>query len=79
MKNQLPEDARALVDQFLRDMTGRGIGVFGLVYQMDPEPVMVVMRNRDTDPVQQAQMVLDIVRSAVHDGRVEHYTVTPVN
>jgi hypothetical protein len=79
MKNQLAEDARALVDQFLRDMTSRGIGVFGLVYQMDPEPAMVVMRNRDSDPIQQAQMVLDIVRAAVHDGRVEHYTVTPVN
>ena len=79
MKNQLPEDVMALLDQFLRDMTSRGVGVFGLVYCMEPEPAMVILRNRDSDPVEQAKMVLDIVQSAIHDGRVVAHTVTPLN
>lgn len=77
--NQLPEEVTALLDQFLRDMTGRGVGVFGLVYVMEPEPAMTIMQNRNADPVSQAESVLHIVRAAVQDGRIDHHHVTPLN
>jgi hypothetical protein len=69
----------ALLDQFLRDITAQGCGVFGLVYRMEPEPAMTILRNRSGDPAIQAESVMHIIKEAVHDGRIAEQDVQSVN
>ena len=75
----MPEEAAAILDQFLRDCTRLNVGIFGLAYVLGDNPAMSVLRNRQGDPVEQAKMVLNIIQSAVQDGRVETQEVKPLN
>lgn len=77
--NQLPEEIMALTDQFLRDMTRLGAGVFGLVYVTGDDPAMAVLRNRQEDPVEQAEVMLSIIKGAAQDGRIISQEVKPLN
>ena len=80
MKNEMPAEVTALIDQFLRDLTRLHVGVFGLVYRTEPEPAMTIIRNRNSeDPVRQAESVFHIIRSAATDGRIDTHSVLPLN
>ena len=78
MSDQLPDDVMILVEQFVRDMTRRRIGVFGLAFTVEP-PAAALIRNEDGDPVEQAESVLSIVRSASDNNCIIHHEIKPVN
>ena len=79
MKNQMSAAVLLLIDEFLRDMTARGISVFGLAYRLEPEPAMAILRNTAGDPAAQAESVARIIKSAVQDGRIDEHKVSPLN
>jgi hypothetical protein len=79
MKNQLPAEAVILMEQFLRDASKLGCGVFGIVFQIEPEPGMGLMRTSDQDPVAEAEAMLRLIKRAKQDGRLAPQLIEPVN
>jgi len=77
--NKMPEEVTLLIDEFLRDLTARGISVFGLAYRLEPEPAMAIMRNTAGDPASQAESMARIIKSAVQDHRIDEHKVAPLN
>ena len=78
MSDKLPDDVMILLEQFVRDMTRRHVGVFGLAFTVEP-PAAALIRNEDGDPVEQAESVLNIVQSAYNGNRIIHHDIKPVN
>jgi hypothetical protein len=62
--NRLSDDAVALMEQFIRDITAKGYAVFGLVFRTDPTIQMGMMRNTKDDPVKVMQIMTNVIKSA---------------
>ena len=79
MQNRLPEEVLQLVNTFLREMSKRNIGVFGMLAQLEPEPAIAVIRNSDTDPAESAEAMLRMIKDASKDGRIQKHDVPWLN
>ena len=79
MSNTLPEEAIALMEQFVRDISKTGCAVFGVIYRVEPEPGIALMRNTSGNPVHTLNMLRDIVQQACDDNRIEDRPVLPEN
>jgi hypothetical protein len=78
-EDRTAEEMTLLLESFVREMTKRGISVFGLAYRLEPEPLMAIIRNSTSDPVAEAESMTRIITSAVRDGRIRDHEVPPVN
>ena len=74
MDNVLSVEVLCLMEQFVRDMTQHNCGVFGLVYCGEPY-AMGLIRNSAGSPVRQASILVEIVKQAADDGRIEEHIV----
>lgn len=64
MDNILPLEVSSIVERFLRDMSRNNCGVFGLVWQADLEAGAAIIRNSAGDPLEQAEMIVQIIERA---------------
>ncbi len=78
-RNDFPEEVTLLLHQFLRDMARLHIGVFGLVYVVEPKPSMALLRTSSSDPIVQAKTMTRLITSAVQDGRIEAQDIGELN
>ncbi len=76
--NQLPAEALAYVEDFLRNMGTLGCSVFGIIACDKPNLNVALMRNTDGDPVKQAEILLAIIKGAATDGRLTKHTMPPL-
>lgn len=64
MKYDLPEDAIALIEQFLRDLSKIDCAVVGMVFCDKPKPGLGFIRNVSGDPVVLAKKFASLMESA---------------
>lgn len=70
MDGILPLEVNSIIERFIRDMTRQNCGVFGMVWQLEPEVGMTILRNSSGDPLVQAQTLVAIIDQAQQDQRI---------
>ena len=77
-ENKLPDEAIALMENFVRDITKLRCAVIGMVLCTEPDLGIGMMRNTTGDPVPLMRAVTRIVEAAQEQGSIIDVPVLPL-
>lgn len=77
-ENKLPDEAIALMEQFIRDITKHKCAVIGMVLCTEPALGIGMMRNTTGDPVPLMHALTRIIERAQEQGSIIDVPVLPL-